>query len=619
MDKSNAILSDITVWNKYARYRDDLQRRETYDEVVTRYESMMLERYPKLKAVTKKNIVQLKERKILPSMRGMQFAGQAIEKNESRIYNCAFLPIDDYRAFSETMFLLLGGTGVGYSVQKHHVEKLPAINKPEHSQKFVVEDSIEGWADAVKYLMKSYFGLRKFKPRFDFSAIRPKGERLVTAGGKAPGPEPLKRCLMEIEFILNRIDAGKKLSPLNCHDIQCHIADAVLAGGIRRAAMISLFDRFDTDMITCKSGTWWETNGQRGRANNSAVLPREEVTEEEFKELWTMIKASGSGEPGVYWTNNIDWGTNPCCEIALKPFSFCNLTEVNVAEIETQEELEEAVSIAAYFGTLQAGITDFHYLRSIWQQTTEEDALIGVGMTGIASGTTEKLDLAQAAQQAKEINEQVARLIDINPAARVTTVKPSGSTSCVVGSSSGIHSWHANYYIRRMELSGNEALVPYLLQHHPELIKPLERRPGDYVLEFPQSAPKGSIIRTKESAKEFLDRVDRFNTEWVREGHDRGDNCNNVSATCNIKENEWTYVGNWMWRKRDNYNGMSVLPYYEEDTTYTQMPFETISKQKFDKMYESLKRVDISKVIETEDGTTLTDNVACAGGSWERI
>ena len=323
----------------------------------------------------------------------------------------------------------------------------------------------------------------------------------------------------------------------------------------------------------------------------------------------------------MYWTNNEDWGTNPCCEIALQPFQFCNLTEVNVSDIETQEDLEQHVAVAAYFGTLQAGITDFHYLRAKWQQTTEEDALIGVGMTGIASGKVLGLDLKAAADRAKLINRDVARLIGINPAARVTTVKPSGSTSCVAGSSSGIHAWHADYYIRRMELSGNEALVPYLLENHSELIQPLERRPGDYVLEFPQSAPQGSIIRTEETAKEFLGRVDRFNTEWVREGHRTGDNCNNVSATCNIREDEWEFVGNWMWNKRDNYNGMSVLPYFEEDTTYTQMPFETITKERFDKMYDSLKDVDISKVTELEDGTTLTDNVACggAGGSCEIV
>lgn len=325
MDRSSEILSNVVVWDKYARYIENLQRRETFEEVCDRYQQMMTDRYPDLKPSILVAMKEVRSKKILPSMRGMQFAGAAIEKNESRIYNCSYLPIDDYRAFSETMFLLLGGTGVGYSVQKQHIALLPSIKKPEKSQKFVVEDSIEGWADAIKYLMKSYFGLRAYKPRFDFSAIRAKGERLITAGGKAPGPEPLKTCLFHIETILERVQEGDKLRPIDCHDILCHIADAVLAGGIRRAAMISLFSRDDLDMITCKSGKYYETNPQRDRANNSAILPRGEVSKEEFNELFKLIKASGAGEPGIYWTNNEDWGTNPCAEIALKPFQFCNL------------------------------------------------------------------------------------------------------------------------------------------------------------------------------------------------------------------------------------------------------------------------------------------------------
>ena len=614
MDRSSEILSNVTVWNKYARYLENEGRRETFEEVCDRYQDMMIERYPMMDEDIIEAMEYVRGKKILPSMRGMQFAGPAIIKNETRVYNCSYLPIDDYRAFSETMFLLLGGTGVGYSVQLQHVEKLPQIIKPEKSQKFVIEDSIEGWADAVKYLMKAYFGLRSYRPRFDFSAIRPKGERLITAGGKAPGPEPLKTCLFHIETILERIPEGSKLKPIDCHDILCHIADAVLSGGIRRAAMISLFSRKDKEMITCKSGNWQKVNPQRGRANNSAVLPREKVTREEFDNLWSIVRASGSGEPGVYWTNNTDWGTNPCAEIALKPFQFCNLTEVNVSDVEEQVDLEQLIISAALLGTLQAGFTDFHYLRSKWQKTTEEEALIGVGMTGIASKKVMKLDLERAAEIAVGANKYVAKMIGINPAARVTTVKPSGTTSCVVGSSSGIHAWHEKYYIRRMELTANQAIVPFLLKNHPEIIKPLERRPGDYVLEFPQRAPDNSTIRNRETAKEFLTRVLKFNTEWVRRGHVSGDNCNNVSATCSVRENEWKYVGDWMWKYRDTYNGMSILPYYEEDTTYTQLPFETITKAKYDKMYEAIHSIDLSKVIESDDNTNLNDQIACAGG-----
>lgn len=322
---NNQILSEITIFQKYAKYLPKEQRRESWLEICTRYRDMMSEKYPTLKKEIDTNIGLILNKKVLPSMRALQFAGKAIERNNSRIYNCAYLPIDDYRAFSETMFLLLGGTGVGYSVQKHHVENLPVITKPQKQKKYLVTDSLEGWADAIKVLMKSYFGLSNYKPRFDFSDIRPKGSLLKTAGGRAPGPEPLKICLTHIEAILERKNDGDKLSPLECNDIICHLANSVLSGGIRRSACICLFSIDDEQMISCKSGNWWELNEQRGRANNSVVIERGSITKEEFDILWKKIEVSNAGEPGIYWTNNKDWGTNPCCEIALKPFQFCNL------------------------------------------------------------------------------------------------------------------------------------------------------------------------------------------------------------------------------------------------------------------------------------------------------
>lgn len=311
MELSNGILSDITIFNKYAKYLPELNRRETWDEICTRYQTMMIDKYPKLKGEILDNIKYVREKKVLPSMRAMQFAGQAITKNNSRLYNCAFLPIDDYRSFSEAMFLLLGGTGVGYSVQFHHVEQLPEILKPTKERKYLIGDSLEGWADAIKMLMKSYFGVTKYKARFDFSDIRHKGARLVTAGGKAPGPGPLKECIVKIENILDSKNNGDKLTPLECHDILCHIANAVLSGGIRRSAMISLFSFDDQEMLECKYGNWWETNEQRGRSNNSAVILRNKITKEEFNGIWEKIELSNSGEPGLYFSNDKDWGTNP--------------------------------------------------------------------------------------------------------------------------------------------------------------------------------------------------------------------------------------------------------------------------------------------------------------------
>ena len=615
MDKSNQILSDIVVFNKYAKYLPTKKRRETWDEIVTRYTDMMIAKYPE----EKKQILDYKpyliDKKVLMSMRAAQFAGPAIIKSESRVYNCAYLPIDDYRGFSEAMFLLLGGTGVGYSVQKHHVAKLPEIIKPRKSQKYLVGDSIEGWADAVRHLMAAYFGFRKTKPVFDYTDIRPKGSRLVTAGGKAPGPDPLKVCLFNIEILLEKKQEGDKLTPLEVHDIVCYIADAVLAGGIRRAALISLFSAGDEEMISCKSGAWWEKNAQRGRANNSAVLLRHKVTKQFFLGLWKRIQASGSGEPGVYFSNDKDWGTNPCCEIALRPFQFCNLTEINAGDIKDQEDLNKRAVVAAYFGTLQAGFTNFHYLRRVWQETTEKDALVGVGMTGICNGTVLALNLRQGAEAAIMSNASTAERIGINRAARVTTVKPSGTTSCVVGTSSGIHAWHSPYYIRRMQCTKDEQLYKYLDKNHPELVEDMTLLPNSAVIELPQRAPKTGIARNFETAKQMLDRVQKFNTEWVRPGHINGNNTHNVSATVSIKEEEWNMVGNWMWDNRDTFNGLSVLPY--DGGTYVQAPFEEIDEKKFNSMYRKLTEINLTKVKEVEDNTDLQGELACAGGSCE--
>ncbi|HQQ99018.1 MAG TPA: hypothetical protein PLX35_17220, partial [Cyclobacteriaceae bacterium] len=294
MELNQQILSDLIVYMKYSRYLPELKRRETWPEICGRYESMMIEKYPALKTDIEYWMQFVHQKKVLPSMRAMQFAGTAIARNNSRIYNCAYLPVDDIRAFSETLFLLLGGTGVGYSVQYHHVEKLPVIKKAEKTRKFLIGDSLEGWADAIKVLMKAHFGMSDYLPEFDYSDIRPKGARLVTAGGKAPGPEPLKICVAHVQAVLDRKENGEKLTPLECHDIMCYLANAVLAGGIRRSAMISLFSAHDDEMLTCKFGNWWELNEQRGRANNSVVLPRESTSREEFFKLWKKIELSGS-------------------------------------------------------------------------------------------------------------------------------------------------------------------------------------------------------------------------------------------------------------------------------------------------------------------------------------
>ena len=615
---NSQILSDITVHMKYAKYNPELLRRETWDEIVRRNMNMHIKTYPQLKKEIKdcyKHFVVTK--KILPSMRSMQFGGKPVEVAPNRVYNCAYMPIDSYIAFSETMFLLLGGTGVGYSVQRHHIEEMQELQKPNpnRQRRYLIADSIEGWADAIKTLMECYLGIRTSTPVFDYSDIREKGALLITSGGKAPGPQPLRECLVKIEGILQNIPTGTKLSSIQAHDIMCHIADAVLSGGIRRAAMISLFSADDMEMISCKSGTWWENNPQRGRSNNSAVLLRHRVTKEFFMDLWDRIKASGSGEPGIYFNNDKDWGTNPCCEIALRPFQFCNLTEVNASDIIDQADLESRVSAAAFLGTLQAGYTDFHYLREVWRKNTEKDALLGVSMTGIASNTVEHLDLEMAAFEVKKENERVSKILGINPASRTTCVKPAGTTSLVLGTSSGIHAWHDEFYIRRLRVGKNEAIYAYLLENHPELIEDEYFNPHEQaVISVAQQAPINAITR-HESVFDLLERVKNFSIRWVRAGHNDGLNTHNVSATISIKEEEWEDVAEWMWLNRHYYNGLSVLPY--DGGTYKQAPFETCDEATYNQFTKELKNVDLSKIKELQDDTDLSGEIACAGGACE--
>jgi len=616
MDVTQSILSDITTYMKYAKYTPEKQRRETWEELVTRNKEMHQTKFPNLKDEIEEVYKLVYAKKVLPSMRSLQFAGKPIELNNARIFNCSFLPLDDWRAFSEIMFLLLSGCGVGYSVQNHHIEELPEIKVPTKHKRYLVGDSIEGWADAVRMLCKAYFQGASL-PVFDFRDIRPKGAQLITVGGKAPGPEPLKECLFNLAKIFERKKNGDKITSLEAHDMACHIADAVLSGGIRRAALISLFDLDDEEMLTCKFGNWWEENPQRGRSNNSAVVLRHKITEEEFYKLWKKIELSGSGEPGIYFSNDKDWGTNPCCEIALRSYQFCNLCEVNASTVESQEDLNERVRAAAFIGTLQASYTNFHYLRDIWQKTTEKDALLGVGMTGIGSGAVLNYNLKEAADEAKEENARVAEMIGVNKAARVTTVKPSGTSSLVLGTSSGIHAWHNDYYVRRIRVGKNEAIYHYLAVNHPELVEDDFFKPTiQAVISVPQKAPEGSILRT-ENVIDMLERTKLFNLEWVRKGHRKGANTNNVSATVSIQENEWEQVGNWMWENRETFNGLSVLPYF--GGSYTQAPFEDITKEQFEEMAQHLHSIDLSKIVEFSDETALMDQAACAGGACEIV
>jgi len=669
---SKEFLSKVVVYSKYAKYNSSLQRRENWAEIIQRNADMHAKRYPQI-ADEIYNVYAnyVIPKKVFPSMRSLQFAGKAIEVTPNRIFNCAFAAADHPAIFSETMFNLLGGCGVGYSVQRHHVDQLPPIQKPttKRLKRYLIPDSIEGWSEAIKVLMKSYFkGSQRVV--FDYSDIRAKGTELVTAGGKAPGPAPLKEC---IDIIVEKLDAlleqnngVAKLSPLEVHDIICFISDAVLAGGIRRSALICLFSIDDDEMLNCKSNfafeasmaprfegdnviiegsykgvrkeiylnkfqyeeyqttqtlPWYTFEPQRGRANNSVVLEYDMIERSDFDRIWQRVEDSGCGEPGVYWTNDRDLGSNPCCEISLKSQGYCNLTEVVADGIDTQEEYNARARAASFLGTLQAGYTNFHYLRNEWQDNAEEEALLGVSMTGIASGDVLNLDMVEAAKEAADENERVANLINTNKAKRVTTVKPSGTASLVAGTSSGIHAWHAPYYVRRMRINKDEAIYEYLHQKMPdEFLEDDTFSPKTTaVLTVPVKAPEGAIFRD-ESPTDLLERVKRVHDEWIANEytHREGANTHNVSVTVSVDNNQWGEVGEWMWENRHHYHGISVLPL--DGGSYPQMPFEDITEEEYERLiglFNDVENINLDDVIETHDNTDLSGEAACSGGACE--
>lgn len=1030
MEVASKILSDITAYMKYAKYIPEQKRRETWQETVNRNKQMHIHKFPELKEEIQQAYMEVEMRNGLASMRSMQFAGKPIEMNPARLYNCSYQAIDHIDAFSEIMFLLLSGCGCGYSVQKHHIRKLPPIlgvQRPEGRQRkkrYLVGDSIEGWADSIKVLIESYV-YNKREIDFDFRDIRPKGSLLVTSGGKAPGPEPLRECLTKITSVLENSIAERgratKLKPIEAHDILCYIAEAVLSGGIRRclpkgtkvltlegykniqdihvgdnvytasgvnsvvnvfrqgvqnvsiiktpvgnfnatrnhrmailgrmgktewktveelttedqllffdgvisgkkysmpkdttevrpvnsttykdiiipeldsdlawmlgyfhgngyvynndlsgekhsgsvvsvsgnanapqimerlktqferfgvtacikevkrentlkitahskrlaeyfernikkpstalsvpdwimnntteirgaylagvidsdgsvknrpvilvntvyssfakdisslyasfgipthtsittnrgenwqdlyrvsikekknkyniyigaysekgmlsqkqfstgayikqdtalniipyaeyrdkwdgkknlnyehfltfpsaknvldgipikideiiidsfveetydievendhnffadgflthnSAMIALFSLDNTEMLECKFGSWWELNPQRALSNNSAVVLRSQVDEKTFTTLWEKIKASGSGEPGIFFSNSEEWGTNPCGEISLRSNQFCNLCEINFSSIVSQDQFERIAKNITFIATLQSSYTDFHYLRDIWRETTEKEALIGISITGIASKDLKKYDLEAVANVVKKENRRVAKLIGINPSSRSTTIKPSGTASIILGTSSGVHAWYDEYYWRRVRVGKGEAIYQYLSIMHPELLEDDYFKPETTaVIKVPQKAPKNAILRT-ESPIDTLERVKYLHEHWIKPTHKKGINSNNVSCTIQIKNNEWDMVGNWMWENKEHYNGISVLPY--DSGTYKQPPFESCTKEEYEEAMEHLTQVDLKYIQEEQDNTDLQGELACSGNNCEII
>ena len=609
-----SLLADIAILRTYSALKSN-GKKETWQEVVDRYRQCLVDNTPGFLHDDVHAACKLVEAKVvLPSMRFLQFAGEGIKRENVRGYNCSFTPVDGIRAFSEIFYILMCGTGVGYSVQRHHIEQLPRVPAGVAEESCVVQDSKEGWADSIARLIQNP------DIRFDYSEVRPAGS-LLSTGGTASGPESLIRAHGNVRRIL-RAATGRKLTSIEVHDIVCHIADVVVVGGVRRAALISLFDRDDQAMLTCKSGQWWQENPQRARANNSAVLPHGKVEYDEFSDILDRTYNSFSGEPGIFWTSDPEnnMGTNPCCEIALNPRQFCNLTTINFAAINSAGDFLKAVAAATRLGTIQASFTNFGYLSEGWAKQTREEALLGVSLTGLAAnaGLMQRFlatdVFSYGARLAKDINHYVAVDLGINPAARVTTVKPEGTTSTCLDTTSGIHAAHAPYYLRRIRIDKGQELGQYLQAELPAaFVEDDKFNPQNIVVSVPFAMPN-AVTRADETATAFLQNVFAVRKQWIEPGHREGWNFHNVSCTVSYKEEERDLVKRLMWANRESYNGISLLPH--DGGTYVQAPFEEISKEQYEKLAAEIPQVDLYDVTygkQTKDERAQV--LACVGDS----
>jgi ribonucleoside-triphosphate reductase len=612
------ILGDLIAHMKYARHIESENRRETWREISDRSANMHIKKYPFLVEEIREAFDAVANKQVLPSMRCMQFGGEAIETKNSRMFNCALTQFKDVKSFQDFLRGLLCGNGMGFSVQRAHIENLPRVSVKDatgYEVHHTIEDTIEGWCDALGVLLGSYFGDPSETVVFHFDNIRPLGSVLKTSGGRAPGPEPLRKTFHNVSQVMTA-RAGKKLRSIDVHDIACYLAQCVHAGGIRRSSMISFFDRDDTDMLTCKSGDWWVHNGQRSQANNSAVFLRGKVTKEDFIKFWKVVKESGSGEPGIYFTNNIDMLSNPCVEASLYFNQYCNLSSINGAKIRTQEQLNEAARLAARIGTIQASYTDFSYISADWKSVTDRGALLGVSITGIGEGHLDLLNLKEAALESQKENRRVAKLLGINPSDRITLIKPEGTSSLVLGTCSGIHDWYGEYYWRsiRVGKQGQDgATYRYLLETVPELIEDCLFNPDTTaIFRMPIKANDGGHLRSTHSALDLLERVKKYHQEWVVPGHNHGDNTHNVSCTVSILPEEWDEVGEWMWLNRRHYNGIAVLPY--DGGTYRQAPFMLMSEEEYKKYSVYAQSINTQDIIENIDNVHFEAQPACAGG-----
>ncbi len=639
---SKEAIEDYIFTCRYARYVPELKRRETYAETINRVRNMHLAKYPQAAEKINWAFDQVLDKRVLPSMRSLQFGGKAIEVKNERIYNCSFSVCDRIEFFSQTLFLLLCGVGVGFSVEFEHVDKLPFLAPEIDETKvthYTIEDSIEGWADALDNLIKSY--LEGYLIEFNYSQLRPKGSNLATSGGKAPGHVPLRKSIEKIRAILDKA-VGRKMKPIEVYDIVMHACDAVLAGGVRRSATICLFSIDDGEMMNAKTGNWFEENPQRGRSNNSVKLIRDEVTNAQFKRIFERQKQWG--EPGFYFAENLQYGSNPCVEIGLNPFlpdeegnftesgwAFCNLTEINGSKIDSRENFEIAVKAASIIGTLQAGYTSFSYLGETTEKICQREALLGLSITGMMDSPDIIFDPQMQQDMAKyaiKVNEELAEEIGIKPAARLTCVKPAGTTSLVLGTASGIHPRHARKYFRRVQANTDDPVYKHFNAHNPDCCEPSHwsANKTDDVITFCVQSPANAITREEISAIGLLEKVLLTQQNWVKAGTAIPTSSpglmHNVSNTISIRDDEWGQVCDFIWNSRESFTGVAMLP-FTGDKMYVQAPHEEVVTEedeiKWDNLCAKYNQVDYSTLHEEEDLTVHKDIVACAGGSCDLV
>ena len=618
--------------SRYSRYLNDKNRREHWNETVSRYFTFMFEHledkynYKPTEALRTELTNAVQNLEVMPSMRAIMTAGKALDRDNTAGYNCSYLPIDDPKAFDEAMYILLCGTGVGFSVEHKYVDQLPEVpDQLFDSQTTIsVADSKEGWAKALRQLVALLYSGEVAK--YDLNRIRPAGARLKTFGGRASGPGPLDE-LFKFTIAKFRGAVGRKLTSIECHDILCKIGEVVVVGGVRRSAMISLSDLEDDRMRSCKSGNWWEQNAHRALANNSATY-NSKPDIGQFLQEWTSLYNSHSGERGIFSReasqsqaakngrrdSSFDFGTNPCSEIILRPYQFCNLTEVVVRAEDTVETLANKIRIATIMGTFQSTMTNFPYLRKVWQKNTEEERLLGVSLTGIldnkwmgeVSDSTAKA-LEQLRKVAVDTNADLAARLGIPQSAAITCVKPSGTVSQLVDSASGIHARHSQYYIRRVRGDKKDPLSAFLTSAGVPAEDCVMRPDSTVVFSFPMKAPEGARLRDDLTAIEHLDVWMMYQRHWCE---------HKPSVTISVKEDEWMDVGAWVFRNFDEISGVSFLPW--AGGTYRQAPYEECTKEQYEEMLSKMpKEIKWDDLVEVDDNVEGAQTLACVAGHCE--